>query len=71
MTNFICTQKPPPLYPFPPTSVPHTPGLASKSREKQQKKRRERWENSQKLWKKCVAGVGNFIFYLGLCHLCV
>lgn len=47
MTNFICTEKPPPLHPFPPPSVPHTVSCNSKNMEKQQKRGRKDGKRQQ------------------------
>lgn len=47
MTNFICTEKPPPLHPFPPPSVPHTPSCDSKNMEKQRKRGRKDGKTQQ------------------------
>lgn len=56
MTNFIGIQKPPPLLPFPPPSVPHTLCLASKSRECSRKKEREMGKHTKAVEKKNVCG---------------
>lgn len=71
MTNFIGIQKPPPLLPFPPPSVPHTLCLASKSRECSRKKEREMGKHTKAVEKKMCVESWKSQCMLGGCQLAV